>query len=54
MARDPFGPVWGWKKVQIPLAPAGHATMNRGPMMVKFESDNGLVTTTWLSLLQSE
>jgi hypothetical protein len=34
--------------------PAGHATMMRGPMMVKLLSGSGEVTTTWDAARQSE
>jgi hypothetical protein len=38
----------------VPELPAGQATSNRGPMMVRLLSDKGLVTTIWLAPWQSE
>lgn len=54
IAREPFGPFCGWKKVQMPLLPAGQATTSLGPIMDRLESGNGLVMTACVSLLQSE
>jgi len=54
MARLPFLPSCGWKNVQMPLLPAGQATMSRGPMMLRLLSGSGLVTTACASTLQSE
>lgn len=49
MPSDPFLPFCGAKNAHTPLFPAGHATINLGPMMVRLSVDRGLVTTTWAS-----
>ena len=49
MARLPFLPLCGWKKEQMPLFPAGQATISRGPMILRLLSGSGEVTTAWAS-----
>src|SRR5205823_4525438 len=46
MLREPLAPFAGSKNKQAPLFPAGHATMSRGPMMLRSLVGTGLVTTT--------
>jgi len=46
IARLPLTPFWGWKKAQVPLFPAGHATTSLGPMTERLLPGRGLVTTT--------
>lgn len=45
--RVPFAPSVGSKYATMPLLPAGHATSNRGPMMLRLLLDVGLVKITW-------
>ena len=46
MLSVPFSPFSGAKNETIPLLPAGHATSNRGPMILRLLVERGLVTTT--------